>query len=160
MAEFTLLSLKNEIDNDPESLGYKTGAVWKSDQEIYDLINNKIYIVDKPNVEMEEIRATTLYDWYDTLAIDEQEYLRWLTPNGGAMVITDETKTLLAGRLLAVNGVAGVGDSGDSFWAFAHRTAAAAAMLALIEVSGSRAEVLWGQGTTISLSQIGHSANE
>ena len=86
MADFSLEALKDEIVNDPQALGYKNSATptdWKGDQEIADLINAKNLVVDRTQVDMEEIRSTTEFDWYDTLSIDEQEYTRWQTPNSG-----------------------------------------------------------------------------
>jgi hypothetical protein len=159
MADFSLQALHDEIENDPEGIGYKVGATWKGDQEIADLINAKSYVIDKSSVEMEGIRATTTYDGYNNLSIDEQEWIRWMTPNSGQMVVTADMKLNLSGRTLTASGVAGVGDNTDSFWAAADRNAMAPAMLALIEVPGSRAQVLWGENITISVSQVGHAAN-
>lgn len=159
MAEFSLQALHDEVEADPEGIGYKIGAAWKGDQEIADLINAKNYVVDNDSVAMEEIRAGVTYAAYDTLAIDEQEWLRWMTPDAGDCAVTANMKMQLTGRSLASNGVAGTGDESASFWAAAHRSEMALAMLALIEVAGSRAEVLWGAGTTITAGNVGHAAN-
>lgn len=162
MAEFTLEALKDEIVNDSESLGYKNSATpddWKGDQIIADLINDKLLKVDLDSVDMELIRGSTNFDWYDALSIDEQEWLRWQTPNSGSWKVSADMKLKLSGRALAVNGVAGSGNDAGSFWAAADRGDAAPAMLALIEVSGSRAGVLWGSGITISLGQVGSAFN-
>lgn len=159
MAEFSLQALHDEIENDTEALGYKDAGVWKGDQVIADLINAKNYTIDRVSIEMESARATVAYDAYDTLAIDEQEWLRWMTPNSGQFQVSADMKLQLSGRTLAVNGVAGTGIDGDSFWAAAHDQDMAPAMLALIEVPGSRAAVLWGESVTISLSQVGGASN-
>lgn len=159
MADFTLQALHDEIENDPETIGYKVGAIWKGDGEIADLLNAKNYVIDRNSVEMESIRATVTYDAYNTLSIDEQEWIRWMTPNSGQMVVTADMKLNLSGRGLTANGVAGTGDDGNSFWAAANRAVMAPAMLALIEIAGSRAQVLWGENVTISPGQVGAAAN-
>ena len=169
MAEFSLAALKAEIINDPELVGYKNvhpssdPSDWKGDQLIADLINAKNFQIDRVEVEMEVLRGAIEFDWYDSLSIDEQEYLRWQTPGGGAdsigWKVTDDMKLILTGRTLTNNGVAGTGVDNDGWWAAAHDQDAAPAMLALIEVSGSRAEVLWDEGRSISAGQVGGAAN-
>ena len=159
MAEFSLQALHDEIEADPQALGYKTNGAWKGDDVIADLINAKNYKVDRTSVPMEQVRKTCTYEAYDTLSIDEQEWIRWMTPNSGDFQVSADMKLQLTGRTLASNGVAGTGSDGDSFWAAAHDQDMAPAMLALIETDGSRAEVLWGEGTAISISQIAHAAN-
>lgn len=160
MAEFSLQALHDEIEADPEALGYKeVGGEWKGDQVIVDLINAKNYKVDRAFVGQDEVRATTTFEAYDTLSIDEQEWLRWMTPGDGPFPVTADMKVLLSGRELTVDGAAGVGDNGSSFWLLAHQPTMAPAMLALIEVDGSRAEVLWGQGWTITIADVAYAAN-
>jgi hypothetical protein len=68
-------------------------------------------------------------------------------------------KLQLSGRALASNGIAGTGTDGDSFWAAADDQDMAPIMLALIEIDGSRAEVLWNEGKVISISEVAHAAN-
>ena len=159
MAEFSLQALHDEIESDPEGLGYKDGADWKEDAVIADLINAKNYKVDVSSVNMEDVRGITTYAAYDTLGIDEQEWLRWMTPNSGLFRVSADMKLQLTGRSLASNGIAGTGDNDSSFWALAHSDEMAPAMLALIEKDGSRAEVLWGYGKTVSIGEIGRAAN-
>lgn len=159
---FTSVGLKDEIVNDPENLGYKNSPTpndWKSDQVIADLLNLKNLVVDLVSVQMEKIRGTTEFDWYDALSIDEQEYLRWQTPNSGSWLVTEPMKVKLTGSTLAVNGVAGVSTPINSWWAAIDRTAAIAAILPLIEIVGSRAEVLWDVPITIGISQVGRAFN-
>ena len=163
MVDFTLEALKDEIVNDPEGLGYKNSATptdWKGDQVIADLINDKLLKVDKTVVNMETIRGAIQFDWYNNLSIDEQEFIRWKTPNGGDLPVTPEMKLELTGRTPAVNGVGGTGADNDSWWAASNDQDAAPAMLALIEVVGGRAEVLWGVGRTISAGNVGAAFNE
>lgn len=160
MTEFNLQALHDEIEEDSLGIGYKEASgAWKGDGIIADLINAKGYAIDRDSVEMESVRAAVIYAAYNTLAIDEQEWLRWMTPNSGLFYVTTDMKEQLAGRTLAINGVPGTGSNSDSFWATAHRDVMAPAMLALIEIPGSRAEILWGESTVISISQVGHAAN-
>lgn len=158
---FTLQELHDRIEVDPLTIGYKeAGGEWKGDQEIADLMNAKSFIIDRTNVPMEQVRATVTYEAYDTLAIDEQEWLRWMTPNSGLFEVTADMKMQLSGRTLATNGVSGVGADNNSFWALAHDQDMAPAMLALIETPGSDAEIAWGEGTTITASNVGWAANQ
>ena len=160
MAEFSLQALHDEIENDPLTLGYKeAGGAWKGDQVIADLINAKNYTIDAANVPMEHVRATCTYDAYNNLSIDEQEWIRWMTPNSGELEVTADVKLQLTGRTPASGGSAGTGADNDSFWAPADDQDMAPAFLALIELSGSRAEVLWGQGQTVSVGNVAHAAN-
>lgn len=163
MAEFTLQALNDEIDNDPEAIGYKTGATWKGDQEIADLINAKNYTIDRASIPSEDVRAAVTYGAYNNLSIDEQEWIRWMTPGGsgetGQFKVTADMKLQLSGRTLTTNGTAGTGNDNSSFWAAANRAAMAPAMLALIEVPGSRAEVLWDEDRIINPAEVGAAAN-
>jgi len=160
MASFSLQALHDEIEADPKGLGYKeTNGDWKGDQVIVDLINGKNYVIDVTAVPMEEVRATCTYEAYNTLAIDEQEWLRWMTPNSGEFRVSADMKLQLSDRSLTSNGIAGTGNNADSFWASAHRNEMALAMLGLIEVAGSRAEVLWGAGIIVYAGQVAHAAN-
>lgn len=158
VAEFSLQALHDEIEADAAGLGYKTDGVWKEDAVIADLINAKNYTIDVASVEVGAIVATTTYAAYNTLLADEQEWLRWMT-NTDQWQVTADMKLQLSGRTLCSDGVAGSGNDTDSFWAAAHDQDMAPAMLALIEQDGSRAEVLWGAGTVITISQIAHAAN-
>ena len=163
MSEFTLVALKDEIENDTESIGYKnspTSGDWKGDQIIADLINVKNLVIDRVSVEMELVRASTEYQWYNTLSADEQEWLRWQSPNGGMWVVSADMKLQLSGRTPTSNGVAGTGANNDSFWAASQDQDAAPVMLALIEIAGSRAEVLWDEGKFVTVGEVGRAFNE
>jgi len=134
-----LAELKDEMNTDPLGIGYDPlGA----NQPNVDLINAKNYTVDKPKISASDVRSTTTYDAYNNLSIDEQEWIRWMTGSNGFdeenMTVTPDLRTQLTGPDAA------------SIWAVADRTEMNAAMLALFEVPGSRAEVLWGYGTSIS----------
>ena len=169
MADFTLQALADEIEADPAALGYKeVGGEWKGDGVIADLINAKDFVIDRASIPMAATRSKVTFAAYNTLSIDEQEWIRWMTPgggdggaggDGGNFETTPDMKLQLTGRTVAANGVAGTGADGDSFWAAAHDQDMAPAMLALIEVPGSRAEVLWGEGQSISIGNVGRAAN-
>ena len=135
-----LLSLKNEIANDPLGLGYST----ENTQTDLDLINVKrvTITVSKPEISSALIRSTCTYDAYNNLAIDEQEWIRWITPGAKGeedLTVTADLKTRITGPDAA------------SIWAVADRVVMNAAMLDLIDVDGSRAEELFGFNASISL---------
>ncbi len=138
-----LTALKNEIDTDPLILGYDLAS--GDIGGIVTLINAKNYTVTKTKVSAADIRAACTYDAYDTLSIDEQEWLRWMTGSNGFdeenVKVTQDLKDRLT-------------DGNNSIWAAAHRTEMNAAMLALIDVPGSRAEVLFGHGTIIGSQDV------
>ena len=159
MAEFSLAALKAEIDNDPEGIGYRVSAVWKSDQVIADLINAKTLVIDRVRVPSEDVNGDVHFAWYDGMTIDKQEFYT-LQTRRESWKVTEDMKKFLTGRSLTVNGVAGLGADNQSEWAAADDQNAAPAMLALIEIPGSRAEVLWDEGRSISLGQVGRAANE
>lgn len=138
-----LAELKAEVDTDPTGRGY----VWANTTEGLALINEKqdgVISVQKPRISPAAVRSSTTYDAYNTLAIDEQEWLRWITGSNGVqeenLLVTADLRKQLYGD----------GTPTDSMWAVAQRDAMVAAMDALINVAGSRAEQLFGFGTTIS----------
>lgn len=134
-----LLALKNEVNNDPLSLGYNpvSGDV----TNIINIINTKSYTVAKPKISAADIRSSTTYDAYNNLSIDEQEWIRWMTGSNGFdqenVTVTQDLRDRLT-------------DGTNSIWAAGDRTAMNAAMIALMDVSGSRAEVLFGYGTMLN----------
>lgn len=146
MAVFSIAALAAEITNDPLAIGYKTGSVWNGDQEIADLLNAKNYTVNHKKVDTGDIRGVTTFDAFDGLTAAEEAWFSWLTQNGEIPVNTDTLKNL-----------AGIG--GTSKWGVADRATMEPRMQALMQFTGSRAEVLWGEGATISASQVGQAAN-
>ena len=134
-----LLALKTEVTTDPLGLGYDLGA---NVTQISDVINAKNFTVDKPRISPALVRATCTYDAYNNLSIDEQEWLTWMTGSSGT---NEESLEVTADLRLQFT-------NSGTFWAVSDRDAMNAAMLALIEVPGSRAEVLFGYGTSISTS--------
>ena len=148
MAELTPAALKAEIENDPLAIGYKNGADWKADQEIADLLNAVGYTVNHATVETGDIRASVTFEGFDGLVTAEQAWFEWLTQNG-VIPVNEEILQQLAG----------IPTANSSIWASAERTEMNAAMTALMQFQGSRAEVLWGEGTNITASQVGAAAN-
>lgn len=148
MDEFSLEALKDEIVADSEALGYKNSATandWKEDQEIADLINAKNFTVTRSRVDAEELSQAITKDAFLALAPSETDWLRWVT-NSQTIVVTTDLVDALYGTGTIFGGAPGA--------------ATRAALQAVIEVPGSRAEVLWGVNTTISLGQIGRAFNE
>ena len=147
MANFTLTELKAELDTDPAGIGY-AGLGWPSsgDQEIADALNNPAFTVNHTEVSTKDMKAQTPFDALDGLAASEESYYTWLT-GGETISVTTEL----------LQDWAGVG--GTSRWAVADRSLMEPRMVALMQFTGSRAEVLWGEGTSVSASQVGAAAN-
>ena len=152
MAEFSFVALKDEIENDPETLAYKNSAAsgdWKDDQVIADIINTQDRSVNNQDVDTGDIRGSVTFDAFDGLSPAEQAWFQWLTQNG-VIPVNDETLQQLAGIPTATG----------SIWQAADRTAANAAMTAIMQFTGSRAEELWGKGRTVSAGDVGRAFNE
>jgi hypothetical protein len=138
-----LAELKSEVAVDPTALGY--AAVVAETDALLALINDKnpATLVSKPGIDPASVRSQTTFDAYNNLSIDEQEWIRWMTGansanNGSSLAVTPDLRARLTGP------------GNASIWAAADRDAMNAVMLALIDVPGSRAEILWGYGTNIS----------
>ena len=142
-----LAALKDEVNLDPQAFGY----IPENTQEgVLDIINlpRPTINVSKPYISAAEVKDATFYEAYDGALADAQEWLRWVTEGGSteeSMKVTQDLRDRLAG-------VTGGSLTGDSIWAVGERPAMEAAMLALIDVDGSRAEELFGYGTNISSS--------
>lgn len=132
-----LLALKNEVNLDPNGYGYDP----EQTNLVLDLINQKRpeITVSIDEVDSKEIISACTIEAYDGLLAPETAWFDLITRNE-TIKVTDQRKKELYG-----NGVAT-----DSIWASADRDAMNAAMQALIEIAGSRAEQLFGYGTTIS----------
>jgi hypothetical protein len=140
-------ALNTEVYTDPIGMGY--AAVINSTADLLALLNevesNVVPTkVNYPEILSDDVRAATTYVAFDNLLTPEQDWLRWMTgfsadgiPN---MPATAELKQKLAGVPTATG----------SIWATADRTEMNAAMLALFQRDGSRAEVLFGFGTVIT----------
>ncbi len=138
-----LTALKNEVELDPEGIGYGYDPLTTPTAEVVNKLNEKraAYPITKPSVGQDEVRAACTYDAYNNLSIDEQEWLRWMTQNGDEIKITTDLRLNLADP---------DGDGTNSIWAVADRVAMNAAMIALMDVDGSRAQALFGYDTNIS----------
>ena len=134
-----LAALKTEIETDPQGYGYDPAStdagVLQPINEIRDTIT-----LNKDFVSPAEIKTATTYAAYDGLAIDEQEWLRWMTVGNGEPTL--KTTPDLVARLS--------GNGGSSIWAVADRTEMEAAMTAILTRAGSRAEELFGLNTSIT----------
>ena len=144
MADFTLLALKDEIENDPQSIGYKSGSAWKGDQEIADLINdpaNGEQILRRLIQPDEIFQSIDVTEW-ETLADGRRQYISMITKGN----IVDATHSPI------FDGLNTVFNNTDA-------PATRANILGKMRTQGSRAEALWGEGIHISASQVGASAN-
>lgn len=140
MADFSLEVLKDEIVNDPQGFGYKNaGDTWtggtndpKSDQEIADLFNDPAggATITRKLVQPGELKASFDLSEFVALSQGQRDYLRMLV--SGSEVDASE-----AAIFSALTGMFGAGST--------TRTA----LLAKIQRQGSRAEVLWGEGTVV-----------
>jgi len=136
-----LLALKTEINTDPLGLGYDTDG---NSAVLVGVINetNPAFIVSKPKISSAAVRSATTFDAYDGVLADAQEWLRWMTGSNGFeeenLIVTPDLRTQLTGP------------GSVSIWAAGETVEMNAAMLALIDIPGSRAEILWGFGTSIS----------
>lgn len=144
MADFTLQALHDEIENDPETIGYKDGSAWKSDDVIAGLINDPTNgdTIERRNISPQEIiEQIAIADW---LAIDAAErlYIQLLPSLPVISAVQDGTE--VRGNLLSI---------------FDAGTTTRDNLIAVVQKQGSRAEVLWGEGTVISVSQVAHAAN-
>jgi hypothetical protein len=144
MAEFTLQALHDEIENDPEGIGYKEGEAWKSDAVIAGLINDPANgdIVQRSLVSPQEIiEQITIADW-ETISASQRQYVGLLPSL--AVVSTIQNGTEVRNNLLTIFGVG---------------TTTRDNLIAVVQRQGSRAEVLWGEGTTVSITQVAYAAN-
>lgn len=134
-----LAALKSEVETDPSGYGY----VSSDTANVLNNLNVKrnTITVTKEKVSSADIRSTCTYDAYNNLSIDEQEWLRWMTGSNG---FNEENV------LVTVDLKARLSDGTNAIWAAGNRTEMNAAMLALMDVDGSRAEQLFGFGTVIS----------
>lgn len=144
MTEFALQSLHDQIEADPQAIGYKEpNGDWKGDQVIADLFNDSALgaVIERSNVSAEEIiQQITIVDWR-ALSTGDQLYCQLLMPLGN---IDTTSATEVRAALLAI---------------FAPGTDTRDNLIAVVERQGSPAEVVWGEGTRITAGNVGHSAN-
>ena len=140
-----LLTLKTEVNTDPNAYGYIPESTQEGVLDIINLARPEI-TVSKPYISAGAIKDGTFFEAYDGAGVDEQEWLRWITEGGSTedgLKVTQDLRDRLTG-------VTGGSATGNSIWAVGERPAMEAAMLALIDVAGTRAEQLFDYGTIIS----------
>lgn len=146
MAEFSLLALKNEIETDPAGLDYKeANGDWKGDDVIAGLINNLALgdIIQRQYVQPQEIiEQIVLSDWVSASA-SERLYIQLLPSLSSISTVVNGTEVR--------NNLLEIFDAG---------TVTRDNLIATVQRDGSRAEVLWGENTQITIGQVGHSFNE
>lgn len=147
MADFSLQALHDEIESDTESMGYKEeGGDWKGDQVIADLLNSTTssgaQTITRRLVSQKEIVSSIHLAEFEAISEARHRYLN--TVMRGEVIDATETPVFQA-----LNTIFNNTDMPDS----------RAVLLARLQRTGSRAEVLWGEGVTITASQVGHAAN-
>ena len=135
-----LLALKTEVNTDPNAYGY----VPEDTNLVLDILALKRaeITVSRPTLQAVEIMSAAYFEAYNGLAIDEQEWLRWIT-SVEIIEVTQDVRDRFTGIL-------GGSLTGDSIWSAATDDVMEPIMLALIDIDGSRAEELFDYGTVIS----------
>jgi hypothetical protein len=135
-----LTALRTEIESNPQGLGYAPLMTRGSDADVADLLNaprsGAAYIVFRPDVPVKDVvEAITAADFGSLTAV-QCARLQLLFVGGTVDVSRTNTRQALQDLF-----------SGAS-------NATKAALLALVSRSGSRAEKLFGVGTTIHHLQV------
>ena len=161
MAEFTLLALYNEIENDPQSIGYKeSNGDWKEDAVIVGLINDP---ENGATITRKLIQRNEIIYGFE---VGELFQIADDTPPPGAL---SDTERWYLSMLLREQEV----DANDEevFSALLalfpseaarpnFRGGTRANIQETLQKQGSRAEVLWGEGKIVTISEVAHAANE
>jgi len=148
---FTLTALKAEIDNDPQTIGYKNpDTTWKSDGVIADLINDPANgaSIFRKNVPMDDVFAEIdwVVDWLNltgqrNVVIDKQQAFQLIT----STAVLDANSVRIRDAFTEIF----VGTAGGTL----------ARLNVLTQKAGNWAEVLWGDGARVSLGQVARAAN-
>lgn len=151
-SDFTLEKLKDEIQLDPAGMGYKgADGIWndpgvepEDDPFIQTVINDRAHPtgaapIRRQSIVVTELHAAVTQAEFNQLSPSDESYLNWLT--SGRLEIDPRPNNIFTGLI-------------DIFPASAQPN-----VQAVLERQGSRAEVLWGEGRTISLSDIGAAWN-
>jgi len=145
MAEFSLQALHDEIEADPEGLDYKEpNGDWRGDDVIAGLINDLALgdTIQRQYVQPQEIiEQIVLADW-EAASASERLYMQLLPSLPSISTVVNGTE--VRNNLLTIFD-AGT-DTRDN-------------LIATVQRDGSRAEVLWGENTQVTIGQAGHSAN-
>lgn len=127
-----LVALKAEFTLNPAVMAYLP-FVDGNDVANAAVINNTLGLhprtVNRETVDTGVIRGTTSYDGFDGLVTASRQWFEWLTVNG-VIPVNAETLQRLAGKPTATG----------SIWNTQTRTAMNAAMTALMQYQGSRAQ--------------------
>lgn len=140
-----LTQLRDEIEADPEALGYKEASgAWKADDVIAGLLNDPANgaTIWRTGIPMSDVYGAV--DWAEFVGLAA-------TPREAFRLITS-TEVLDADSANIQNALGQIFTSTDA-------PNSRAALMSLAQKQGSRAEVLWGDGTTISASEVGRAAN-
>jgi len=127
-----LQALKDELTGNPVSMPY---LALTADNDVANsvVISNSDganpRTVDNDVVDTGLIRGNTTFDGFDGLVTAEQSWFEWLTANGEIPVNAETLQQL-----------AGIPTANNSIWAASERTAMNAAMAALMQFTGSRAQ--------------------
>lgn len=150
MSQPTKQQILDEITNDTENLGYKNihpssnPADWKTDQVIADLMNAIIpgNTIVRLAISSKEICYSIVMSEVSAISDDERFLLKlYLNPGIDIDATVDNAFTTLTS----------IFDQGTM-------PLSRALLLGKIRRDGSRAETLWGEGTSISAGNVGQAA--
>lgn len=139
----TLQELRDEIVNDPLGLGYVNGqGDWVGDQIITDMLNstNNGANVRRTAVPMREIYANIVWADFMILGQGAREAFRLITSTNAL----DASSQNIIDAFVAI---------------FGGGSATVSALNVATTKMGSRAEVLWGEGTSIAIGQVARAEN-
>ena len=160
MTEFDLQALHDEIEADPEGLGYKNGdGSWKLDATIVDLIN------DPANGSMITRKLIARNEVIYSIERGECVQIADDTAPAGLLSETERwwLSMALRSEVLDANDPEVMDTLLDMFPAEGQRPGfrgtTRANLQGILQRQGSRAEVLWGEGKTVSISEVAHAAN-
>jgi len=147
MAEFSLQALHDEIEADPEAIGYKeAGGAWKADSVIADLINDPENgdTIMRKLIAPSEIWTSIPFAEYELYSAAKQQWLDTALELVGGEGVIDANDSVVYNNLLAM---------------FPGGSEARANILAKIQRQGSRAEVLWGEDKVVTVLEVAYAAN-
>lgn len=141
-----LTQLRDEIENDPQAIGYKNSPAsgdWKEDQAVADLLNDPANgaQITRKLVTPAELTASLDLTEFEALSAARRQYLAMLV-TGVEVIDANEPAVLSALTSMFVQG-----------------SATRTALLAKIQRQGSRAEVLWGEGEVVLAGDVGRASN-
>ena len=149
MAEFSLQALHDEIEADPQVLSYKNpDGSWKGDAVIAEILNDREGAgsgnITRRLIQPREIFDSIPFAEYNAYTQAKRDWLDTALELVGGQGVINGTDPVVWSNLLAV---------------FPAGSDARANIVAKIQRAGSRAEILWGEGVTVSVGQVGASAN-